>query len=46
MAYQLNFTSDKELEVIQYPGLVINEDKMLETLGGIPKISQVHKQEA
>ncbi|XP_014090265.3 general transcription factor 3C polypeptide 5 [Bactrocera oleae] len=37
---QVNFSSNKELEVIEYPGKVVNVDKMVETLGGIINISQ------
>ncbi|VDL81394.1 unnamed protein product [Nippostrongylus brasiliensis] len=31
-----------EFVVIQYPGLIKNLDRALETLGGLPKISQVN----
>lgn len=31
----------KDLICIEYPGVVQNEDKMLETLGGLQEISHV-----
>ncbi|XP_037941764.1 general transcription factor 3C polypeptide 5 [Teleopsis dalmanni] len=40
MSVQKNLRSPKEIEVIEYPGNVVNVDKMLATLGGINKISQ------
>ncbi|XP_067620355.1 general transcription factor 3C polypeptide 5 [Eurosta solidaginis] len=37
---QVNFNSNKELEVVEYPGKVVNVEKMVATLGGISNISQ------
>uniref|UniRef100_W8B472 General transcription factor 3C polypeptide 5 n=1 Tax=Ceratitis capitata TaxID=7213 RepID=W8B472_CERCA len=36
---QVNFSSNKELEVIEYPAKVVNVEKMVETLGGLTSIS-------
>ncbi|XP_075150237.1 general transcription factor IIIC subunit l(2)37Cd [Haematobia irritans] len=41
MSVQLNYNAPSEYELIEYPGLVKNDDKMLNTLGGLTKVSQV-----
>lgn len=41
MSVQINFNTSNEYELIEYPGLVKNTDKMLTTLGGITKLSRV-----
>lgn len=41
MSVQMNFSSNNEYELIEYPGLVKNIDKMISTLGGMNKISRV-----
>ncbi|XP_065355616.1 general transcription factor 3C polypeptide 5 [Calliphora vicina] len=40
MSVQLNFSTTSEYELIEYPGMVKNTDKMISTLGGITKISR------
>ncbi|XP_053958251.1 general transcription factor 3C polypeptide 5 [Anastrepha ludens] len=37
---QVNFSSNKELEVIEYPAKLVNLNRMLATLGGITNVSQ------
>lgn len=41
MTTQVNYSTTNEYEMIEYPGMVKNTDKMLRTLGGITKVSQV-----
>lgn len=41
MSRQLSFNTKKEFELIEYPGRVVNTDRMLTTLGGIVNISKV-----
>ncbi|KAH8245576.1 hypothetical protein KR032_012119 [Drosophila birchii] len=41
MSRQLSFNPQKEFELIEYPGKVVNIDRMLATLGGIINISKV-----
>lgn len=41
MSRQLNFNLQQEYEVIEYPGRVVNADRMVATLGGIVNISKV-----
>lgn len=41
MSRQLNFNLQQEYEVIEYPGRVVNTDRMVATLGGIVNISKV-----
>ncbi|KAH8255379.1 hypothetical protein KR038_001801 [Drosophila bunnanda] len=41
MSRQLSFNPQKEFELIEYPGKVVNPDRMLATLGGIINISKV-----
>lgn len=43
MAIQLNFNTSNEYELIEYPGLVKNNDNMITTLGGLTKVSQVRR---
>lgn len=38
---QLNFTSERNLVMVEYPGKVVNVDKMLSTLGGLKNVSGV-----
>ncbi|TMW45400.1 hypothetical protein DOY81_009522 [Sarcophaga bullata] len=40
MSVQINFNTSNEYELIEYPGLVKDTDKMLTTLGGITKLSR------
>ncbi|XP_030561679.1 general transcription factor 3C polypeptide 5 [Drosophila novamexicana] len=41
MSRQLSFCPQQEYELIEYPGRVVNTDRMLSTLGGIVNISKV-----
>lgn len=41
MSRQLSFNTQKEYELIEYPGRVVNTDRMFATLGGIVNISKV-----
>ncbi|KAH8297994.1 hypothetical protein KR018_004247 [Drosophila ironensis] len=41
MSRQLSFNPQKEYEMIEYPGKVLNLDRMLATLGGIVNVSKV-----
>uniref|UniRef100_A0A1I8NVG1 Transcription factor IIIC subunit 5 HTH domain-containing protein n=1 Tax=Stomoxys calcitrans TaxID=35570 RepID=A0A1I8NVG1_STOCA len=41
MTIQLNYNACKEYELIEYPGLVKSTENMLNTLGGLAKVSQV-----
>ncbi|KAH8400500.1 hypothetical protein KR222_002151 [Zaprionus bogoriensis] len=41
MSRQLNFNPQTKYELIEYPGRVINTDRMITTLGGIVNISKV-----
>ncbi|EDW11611.1 general transcription factor 3C polypeptide 5 [Drosophila mojavensis] len=41
MSRQLSFCPQQEYELIEYPGRVVNTDRMLATLGGILNISKV-----
>ncbi|EDV98737.1 general transcription factor 3C polypeptide 5 [Drosophila grimshawi] len=41
MSRQLSFSPQQEYELIEYPGRVVNTDRMLSTLGGIVNISKV-----
>ncbi|KAH8350572.1 hypothetical protein KR067_009617 [Drosophila pandora] len=40
MSRQLSFNTQKEYELIEYPGKVVNTDRMLATLGGILNVSK------
>ncbi|KAH8412803.1 hypothetical protein KR009_005827 [Drosophila setifemur] len=41
MSRQLSFNPQKEYEMVEYPGKVVNPERMLATLGGIINVSKV-----
>jgi len=42
MSRQLSFNPRKEYDLIEYPGRVVNPDRMIATLGGIINVSKVN----